>query len=58
MKHRIEINNRDRYISKDAENLEESDFYQRWYSKFGEPQERTMSGDKFMERLKEMVDFE
>ena len=35
-----------------------SDFCKRWYAKFGEPKPRTMQGDEFMKRLKEMRDFE
>ena len=35
-----------------------SDFYARWYAKFGKPQPRSMSKDEFMKRLKEMRDFE
>jgi len=35
-----------------------SDFCKRWYEKFGEPKPRTMQGDEFMRRLKEMRDFE
>ena len=62
MKRRIEIANRDRYIRPYPEDREpyedKSDFYERWYAKFGPPQERTLPGDEFMKRLKEMVDFE
>ena len=58
MKRRTEIQNRSKYISCESDSYSKSDFYARWYAKFGEPQERTMTGDAFMHRLKEMVDFE
>lgn len=60
MKRRTEITNRDRYVSQDARKAhkDDSDFYERWYAKFGKPQTITLPGDEFMKRLKEMVDFE
>lgn len=62
VKRRTEISNRSRYISDNASTLskynDRSDFYKRWYDKFGEPQTRTMRADEFMKRLKEMIDFE
>lgn len=42
----------------DLDNFEDSDFYDRWYAKFGKPQARRMPADEFMKRLKEMRDFE
>lgn len=41
-----------------SSNREQDDFYERWYAKFGKPQTRTMRGDEFMARLKEMIEFE
>ena len=62
MKRRSEILNKDKYIKRPkAETIEyedRSEFYDRWYAKFGEPQTRTMPADKFLERLKEMIEFE
>ena len=61
MKRRIEIVNREKYIPKDPPidpKDDHSDFYARWYAKFGKPQTRTLPGDEFMKRLKEMRDFE
>lgn len=60
MKRRTEITDRDKYVSKDARKSykDDSDFYERWYAKFGKPQNRTMPAGEFMKRLKEMIDFE
>lgn len=62
MKRRTEILNRDKYISTQDElstmSEDSSDFYRRWYAKFGKPETITLPGDVFMKRLKEMVDFE
>lgn len=61
MKRRIEIVDRDKYISNDQPidpEDDHADFYKRWYAKFGKPQTRTLPGDEFMKRLKEMRDFE
>lgn len=60
MKVRIEISDKDRYIrsSNDKDYDDNSDFYRRWYAKFGDPQTRTLPGDVFMKRLKEMIEFE
>ena len=59
MKRRIEIKDRDKYIKKEVtRDPKKADFYERWYAKFGHPQDRTMPGDEFMKRLQEMRDFE
>ncbi len=58
MKIRKDIANKDSIISKNVDTSNTSDFYARWYEKFGKPQDRTMPADKFMERMKEMIDFE
>ena len=60
MVRKTEISNRDKYISRQLESEYEdrSDFYKRWYEKFGKPQTRTMPGDEFMQMLKEMIEFE
>ena len=59
---RTSISDRDNYITKQLpENLQsghDSDFYTRWYAKFGEPQTRTLRADKFLARMKEMIEFE
>ena len=57
---KTEISNRDKYISKqeNPDYEDHSDFYRRWYAKFGKPQTRTMPGDEFMQMLKEMIEFE
>ena len=39
-------------------NNKRAEFCNRWYKKFGEPRPHTLPADKFMERLKEMRDFE
>ena len=57
MKRRIEIVDRDKYVKKPSQEPK-SDFYERWYRKFGKPQTRTLPGDEFMKRLKEMCEFE
>lgn len=57
MKRRIEIHNRDRYISKNHKKPE-SDFYARWYEKFGDVPNRSMSIDEFKQVMKEMKEFE
>ena len=62
MKRRTEIIDKDKYISKDKHitdlSEDSSDFYRRWYAKFGKPETITLPGDEFMQRLKEMVEFE
>lgn len=35
-----------------------SDFYERWYAKFGQPQTMTLPADEFLARMKEMIEFE
>ena len=58
MKRRVEIQDRNKYVSENSKSDSKSDFYDRWYAKFGTPQNHTLPGDEFMSRLKEMVDFE
>lgn len=60
MKRRTEISNKEKYITtkKIDLNKNRSDFYERWYAKFGKPETRTMPADKFLERMKEMIEFE
>jgi hypothetical protein len=56
MKRRIEINNKDRYISQEPR--AKSDFFQRWHDRFGDVPNKTIPADEFMNILKEMRDFE
>lgn len=56
MKRRVEITNKNRYIS--SEPKPKSDFYQRWYSKFGDVPNKSIPADEFMNILKEMQEFE
>lgn len=56
MKRRTEIRDIEKHLTKKP--IEKDNFYERWYAKFGKPQKRTLPGDKFMERLKEMIEFE
>ena len=45
-------------MQKEEAFTDNSEFYDRWYAKFGKPQPRTMSIQEFMKRLREMRDFE
>ena len=56
MKRRIEITNKDRYIS--SEPKPKSDFYQRWHTKFRDVPNKSIPADEFMAILKEMQEFE
>jgi len=60
MVRRTEIEGVEKYINKNAryEHEDHSDFYERWYAKFGKPETRTMPANEFMARLKEMIEFE
>ncbi len=61
MKRYIPVTRADAYIDKtpmSEEMKEKEDFHERWVSKFGEPKYMTMRADQFLERLKEMRDFE
>lgn len=58
---RLELHNTsylDRPSKIDPDAKKKDDFYARWYAKFGEPKTRTLPGDEFMARLKEMIEFE
>lgn len=62
MKRRTEIKDKNKHVAADniyfKEFEDHSDFYERWYAKFGEPQPRTLPADEFLNRMKEMIDFE
>ena len=56
MKRYIDLTNSDKHNRSSSK--DNSDLCTRWYAKFGEPRPQTMSKDEFMQRLKEMRDFE
>lgn len=62
MKIRKVILNKTDYINSSVDvdyvHEEQTDFYDRWYAKFGEPQWITLPADEFLARMKEMIDFE
>lgn len=59
MKIRTELKHKIKPVVEPSEEYEDhSDFYERWYAKFGKPQTRTLPADEFLTRLKEMIEFE